>query len=486
MRFGECGLPRRKERMSMNEDWRKRLKLPIGTEFFEKIRKAGAYYVDKTGFIPQLLYGESEVTLFTRPRRFGKTLTMTMLHSFFDITRDSKEVFKGLKISQYPEVCAEWMNQYPTIFLTLKEVEGATFDIAFIELSSLIARVCLNHDYLKQSKKVKPEDLEVFKRLCSKKGTPEEVTSSLLLLSNMLFAHWGKKPIILMDEYDVPLAKANARGYYKEMVDAIRALMNKAFKSNNNLNRAFLTGCLRVSKESIFTGLNNLKIDTISNKEFAEFIGFSQAEVDQLLKDAKLSQCAESVKCWYDGYIFGSSEMYCPWDMMNYVSELQVDPQTPPRGYWKNTSSNDILTRFFEKGASDDAREKFETLLAGGKINVDVTEEITYGTLEDNEDNFWSLLYLTGYLTKADKTPMDGNNLDLRIPNAEIKDLFKTTIIGSFKAKVRVNHDDLFNAFWKGNAAVANEEVGKLLRASISYYDSKERSEERRVGKECR
>lgn len=457
--------------------------MPLGIDFFEKLRKEGYYYIDKTGLISELLGKTFEVSLITRPRRFGKTLAMDMLASFFDISRDSREVFAGLEITKEKELCRQWQNQWPVIFLTLKEVDDLRFESAKVKLGICMSDLYKWHTYLLDSTKINDDDKIAFRRIESRKAGDEEVQNALYNLMRMMNAHFGKQVILLMDEYDVPLAKANENGFYGEMLNIIKGLMNKTLKTNPFLKFAVITGCLRIAKESIFTGTNNFVSDTISGARFNEYFGFTEKEVAELLKKAGFEDHAEEVKQWYDGYHFGTVDIYCPWDVLNHVNALQDAPWTPPRNYWEDTSHNGILHTFIElanngQRADLDVNEKFETLLAGGYIEEAIEENLTYDTLHSSESNLWSLLYLTGYLTQAE--PPEGvrpenGKLFLRIPNEEVKIIFRKTVAAWFNENITtVDRSELFEALWQGDDEKATEIISDILFDTISYHDYKE------------
>ncbi len=442
--------------------------LPIGIDSFERIRREGYSYIDKTGFIAELLKKTFEVNLITRPRRFGKTLCMNMLASFFDIEKDSRDIFSGLKIAEKEDLCSVWMNQWPVIFLSLKSVEGLEFEYAYEQLKSVISDCCLKFEYLLQSEKVNKYDKELLERLSAKKGTREEVSNSVFTLTRMLSSYFGKPVIVLIDEYDVPLAKASENGYYPQMLEVVRGLLGKALKSNEFLKFAVITGCLRIAKESIFTGTNNLVTDTISGERFSEYFGFTEAEVLQLLNDAAFPDHVDEMRIWYDGYHFGKTDIYCPWDVLNHINRLQDNPDAKPESYWKNTSHNGIIRSFLMR-MDLMINEKFEKLLAGESICQKITEDLTYDVLHSSEENLWTILYLTGYLTQ-DGTQND--LLRLRIPNEEVKSIFTETVMEWFKDGVsQKERQNLFQALWEGNEEGATALLSDLLFETISYHD---------------
>jgi len=460
--------------------------MPLGIDSFEEIREGGYYYVDKTNLISELLKKTFKVNLFTRPRRFGKTLAMDTLASFLDIRRETKELFAGLNIEKDKELCRFWQNQWPVIFLTLKELEDAEFEAAEKKFAMCISDLYKRHLYLLESDKIESDDRKMFRRFQFREADAVELQNSLNFLMRMMNAYFGKQAVVLIDEYDVPLAKANENGFYNQMLNILQGFMNKSLKNNSFLKFAVITGCLRISKESIFTGTNNFVSDTISGERFNEYFGFTEAETAGLLKDTGFLEHAEEMKLWYDGYHFGSVHIYCPWDVLNHINALQDAPDTPPKNYWEDTSHNGILRTFIEL-ANDgsrpelDVNDKFEALLAGQCIREPIEENLTYDTLHSSESNLWSLLYLTGYLTqaepleqpKAERTQAD--SLALRIPNEEVKVIFRKTVLRWFQERiVTVDRKELFAAMWQGNAKKATEIISDLLFNTISYYDYKE------------
>lgn len=455
----------------------KALNIPVGISNFEKIRNNGFYYVDKTGLIEELLKTEAEVTLITRPRRFGKTLGMSMLESFFDIRKNSRKLFEGLEIARQSELCSKWMNQCPTVFVSFRQVDGLNFTSAYDMLTMVFADLYNKHLYLLEDSHVTEFQKKTFTNIAHGCGSEKEVKSSLVLLTTMMQQHYGKAVVLLIDEYDVPVAKANAHGYYNEMLDVMKGLL-QALKDNQALCFAVVTGCLKIAKESIFTGTNNFVSDTITDSRLNEYFGFVQSEVDQILADAETEDQAENIRKWYDGYHFGDFDVYCPWDVMNYLLELQHNPQAKPVSYWKNTSDNAIIRSFIDHSGSS-ITKKLENLMAGETIVQRVDENLTYDYLHSSEDNLWSMLYLTGYLTKArneqtDEVLPDGA-IALMIPNEEIRDIFETTVIQWFDDSTRKwNRTLLFDAVWNGDSVNLTKEMNILLRRTISYHDYKE------------
>lgn len=456
----------------------KKMNIPVGISDFEKIRKNGYYYVDKSGLIAELLREEStEVTLITRPRRFGKTLGMSMLNSFFSMEKDSGELFDGLAIMQEKTLCVKWMNQWPTVFLSLKRVDGLDFDGAYGMLMQVIAGVYKQHLYLLDSDRVNDYDKKIITRIMEGTASVEEIKDSLLLLTGAMKEYFGKPVILLIDEYDVPVAKANSHGYYHEMLDVMKGLL-QALKDNPALCFAVVTGCLKIAKESIFTGTNNFVSDTITDSRLNEYFGFTQSDVDLILKDADAVKHAEKIREWYDGYHFGRFDVYCPWDVMNYLVDLQRNPDARPVSYWKNTSDNAIIRSFLDYAGNSITR-KMETLLDGGYIVQRIDEDLTYDYLHSSEENLWSILYLTGYLTRVPAEKLRAELPDgfsaLKIPNAEICEIFELTVKKWFDDSAKTwNRQRLFDAVWNGDEADITKEMSKLLRRTISYHDYRE------------
>ena len=425
------------------------LKLPVGIENFEEIRKLGFYYIDKTRLIEQLLQGWGKVTLFTRPRRFGKTLNMSMLKSFFEIGTD-KTLFDGLYISGNKELCDEHMGKYPVIFLSFKGVEGLTYDEAFDVLVRVIGKEISRVSFLADSDKLTMLEREQYKGLTiiedgSFVFSKDKLISSLQLLSQLLYKHYGQKVVILIDEYDVPLDKAFQNGYYKEMVSLIRGLFGQALKTNEFLQFAVLTGCLRVSKESIFTGLNNFEINSIVDIDHDEQFGFTDDEVMKLLSDYDRSERYPDVKEWYDGYHFGNADIYCPWDVINFAKKLVSDPSARPSAFWINSSGNDMVKHFVDK-ADQTTRDEIEKLVAGGFVEKQLRLDLTYDEIDNTIDNLWSVLFTTGYLTKIGEVKVpDSESYAYRlvIPNKEVREVFILQIQEWFKAVVAKDDDTM-------------------------------------------
>lgn len=456
----------------------KNLNIPVGISDFEKIRREGFYYIDKTGLVKELLNPKpAEVTLITRPRRFGKTLAMSMLENFFDIKKNSRDLFAGLEISASEKLCSQWMNQCPTVSLSFRQVDGLDFSSAYDMLTMVISNLFNRHRYLLESQKISEFQKTAFVQIASQKATAGEIKNSLILLTDMMQTYYGKKVVLLVDEYDVPVAKANNNGYYEEMLDVMKGLM-QALKDNRALGFAVVTGCMKIAKESIFTGTNNFVSDTIADSRLNEYFGFVQREVDQILADGEITDKRELIKQWYDGYHFGDWDVYCPWDVMNYVLELQHNPQAKPAGYWKNTSDNAIIRSFIDYAGGSITR-KLEILMEGGYIIQQIDKNLTYDYLHSSEDNLWSVLYLTGYLTQVRPETLNrelpAGSAALQIPNAEITEIFETTVIRWFDDSVKTwNRNHLFAAVWKGDSEAVTKEMTALLRRNISYHDYRE------------
>lgn len=459
------------------------LKLPVGIDDFEKIRRDGFYYVDKTGLIEQLLEGWGEVNLFTRPRRFGKTLNMSMLRSFFEIGTDPA-LFEGLYIAGNQKLCTEYMGKFPVVFLSLKGVEGLTFEKAKAKLTKLIGREAERFSFLKNSAQLTENEKERYGTLIKMEDgryvmEEEILESSLQTLSELLFRHYGQKTIILLDEYDVPLDKAFQQGYYREMVSLLRALFGDALKTNSFLQFAVLTGCLRVSKESIFTGMNNFKVLSITDARFDEQFGFTEEEVKKLLEAYGLESHLAETKEWYDGYRFGTADIYCPWDVINHVDRLIGEPEAEPQSYWINTSGNDLVKRFIHQ-ANKTTRDEIERLIEGEAIEKRVRLELTYEEIDQSIDNLWSVLFTTGYLTQAGKR---GEGIyRLVIPNREVREVYKLQIREWFQKKVFSNVEEL-TAFWKaveeGDTQQMERYLNRIRGNSISVFDTKARNGEK-------
>ena len=453
------------------------LKLPVGIDNFEKIRQNGFYYVDKTSLIEQLFSNWGEVNLFTRPRRFGKTLNMSMLKYFFEIGTD-RSLFDGLHICANEKICSEHMGKYPVIFLSLKNAEGLNFDTAKYQMVELIAREAERFPFLAKDTNLSDRDREKHRALTAfadghYQMSDEVLYGSLQTLSELLYKHFNQKTVILIDEYDVPLDKAFQHGYYREMVALIRALFGRALKTNEALAFAVLTGCLRVSKESIFTGLNNFKILSITDSRFDEQFGFTDKEVQKLLADYHLEARFSETKEWYDGYRFGNVDVYCPWDVINHIDRIKDDPNARPEAYWINTSGNDLVKRFVDK-ANRTTRNEIEQLIAGNAIEKMLRLDLTYDEIDNSIENLWSVLFTTGYLTQTGMT--EDGAYRLVIPNREIREGFKLQIQEWFKKSIFSNTEQL-TAFWKafeeGNTDGVEMYLNRIMSNSISVFDIK-------------
>ena len=418
------------------------LNLPVGIENFEEIRQLGFYYIDKTRLIEQLLQGWGKVTLFTRPRRFGKTLNMSMLKSFFEIGAD-KSLFDGLYISGNKELCAEYMGKYPVIFLSLKGVDGLDFTTARRMLCAILKNELDRHYYLKTSDALTDEDRTLFIKMLQ--GSYDNIEDSIRMLSKLLFKHFGQKVVILIDEYDVPLDKAFQNGYYKEMVSLIRGLFGQALKTNEFLQFAVLTGCLRISKESIFTGLNNFKVMSITDSRFDEQFGFTDGDVRRLLSDYGMDSHFDEIKEWYDGYHFGRADVYCPWDVINHVDHLRDDSDAKPQTYWINSSGNSLVRRLINR-ADSSTKDEIERLIAGEAIEKVIRLDLTYDEIDNSIDNIWSVLFTTGYLTKIGEVKLPDSEsyaYKLVIPNKEVREVFVLQIQEWFKTVVANENDTM-------------------------------------------
>lgn len=455
-------------------EWKK---LPVGLENFQEIEKSGFYYVDKTKLIEHLFENWSKVNLFTRPRRFGKTLNMSMLKSFFEIGAD-RTLFDGLYISRNQKLCEEYMGKYPVIFLSLKGIDGLSFEAAKYRLTELIGVEAERFAFLADSEKLTENERSKYRaiiHLVNGKYSMDEdmLVSSLQTLSQLLCRHYGQKAIILIDEYDVPLDKAFQHGYYKEMVSLIRGLFGQALKTNDDLQFAVLTGCLRVSKESIFTGLNNFKVYAADDVRYDEEFGFTNEEVKKLLANYNLQEHFEKVKEWYDGYHFGDADIYCPWDVINYVDDLLSDPNVQPKSYWINSSGNDLVKRFIEQ-ADITTKDEIEQLIAGNAVEKRIRSDLTYDEIDNSIDNIWSVLFTTGYLTRLGKA--DNGVYKLIIPNQEIREWFNQIV-----ANNRASIDKINQGFLEGKAETIQRELTMFLGETIRVFDTKARNEEKEI-----
>jgi len=451
-------------------------KVGVGKSDFAALRESGNYYVDKTELIYELANDtDNQVTLFTRPRRFGKTLMMSMMENFFSIRKNSESIFEGLAIMGHEYFCKEWMNQYPVLFISFKDAEADEFDVAYAKLKTVIADVCKRISDISFGENVNSFDVEVFNRLQAQTGTDADIQNSLKMIMRMMNTVYGKRVILLIDEYDVPLAKASEKdtsknGYYSKMLDVIKGIMSTALKDNEFLQFAVITGCLRIAKESIFTGTNNFASYSVLDERFSRYFGFLEDEVDTMLEVADRKEAAKEIKEWYDGYVFGNSYVYCPWDVINHISALRYKRTTKPKNYWKNTSHNGILLTFV-KHSDFDVAGKFEKLLNGGTIVQTISDELTYDTLHSTEDNLWSVLLMTGYVTKADPNE-DGDTVSLKIPNKEIASIFQDSVIRYFTDTVSSDTiKELLEALWEKDEIGSGEILSGLLWDTISYND---------------
>lgn len=461
----------------------RKIKLPVGIEDFKEIRQEEFYYIDKTKLLEQLLEKWGKVNLFTRPRRFGKTLNMSMLRYFFEIGTD-ESLFDGLYIKNNKKICEEYMGKFPVIFISLKNVEGLDFETALCRFVEIIGREAERFYFLLDSEKLTVNEKERYKTLIRLDNGRYSMdvnilASALRLLSELLYKHYGKKTIIIIDEYDVPLDKAFQNGYYREMVSLIRAMFGDALKTNDFLQFAVLTGCLRVSKESIFTGLNNFKVLSIADTRFDEQFGFTDEEVQTLLESYGLLEHISETKEWYDGYHFGDADVYCPWDVINHVDRLCGEPDAKPQSYWINTSGNGLVKRFIDK-ANKTTRDEIERLVSGETIEKQVSLELTYDEIDTTIDNLWSVLFTTGYLTQTGMT--ESGAYKLVIPNKEVREVYKLQIQEWFKRTVMSNTEQLKN-FWKafdeGDTKAVENYLNRTLSNSISVFDTKARDEEK-------
>ncbi len=457
-------------RLKMNSNAGK--KLPIGIENFEKLRKEDFYYIDKTGFMKELLLNWGEVNLFVRPRRFGKSLNMSMLKCFFEPDSD-KSIFDGLAIVQETILCEKYMGKFPTISISLKEMHGDSYETACDMAIRVINKEARRHQYLLDSKRLTSNDKDKFSVLLSSGMKEADLCYSLCTLSELIEKHHERKVILLIDEYDVPLEKAFSQGYYDRMVIFIRKLLGAALKTNDSLQFAVITGCLRISKESIFTGLNNILVHTIADAEFDEYFGFTDNEVKMLLEYYQLSDSYGAIKEWYDGYRFGNAEVYCPWDVICHCNRLRTNANVQPQDYWSNTSSNDIVSRFIKNSNTGTTKNEIERLVAGEAIEKEIYMELTYKDLYESIDNMWSVLFLTGYLTQQGEP--QGDMFRLSIPNLEIRNIFTKQIMEFFKETVRQDGESV-NAFCEalknGNAKDVEKRFREYLKKTISIRDT--------------
>lgn len=452
-------------------------KLPIGIDNFEKLCFEDFYYIDKTGFIKALLQDWGEVNLFTRPRRFGKSLNMSMLENFFSVEGD-KHIFDGLEITKEKSLCEEYMGKYPVIFISMKGVDALSYETAFQMAVQVIKEAAARTYFLLESRELNEHDKEEYKALLDSDMSEAVFGNSLKKLSGLLEKYYGTKVILLIDEYDVPLAKAFQNGYYEQMATLLRSLFGEALKTNTSLKFAVLTGCLRISKESIFTGLNNLRVLSVADTEFAEYFGFTDREIRELLAYYECPEQYNMVKAWYNGYQFGDTQVYCPWDVICHCAKLRTDKTAEPQNYWINTSSNDAVRRFIQESANITTKKEIERLIDGEVIIKEIYQEITYPEMYQTIENIWSLLFMTGYLTQRGRA--EGRRMKLSIPNREIRDVFVTQVMGFFKELVRED-GEMMNRFCDALQAGDAGEVERIftgyLRRTISIRDTAARKE---------
>ena len=457
-------------------------RIPIGIEFYKQMIEKDYYYVDKTLIIKKLLDQGGQVNLFTRPRRFGKTLLQTMLRTFFEAERDwngqpkdNSHYFDGMKIMDAGEEYTSHLGQYPVIFLSLKSAKQPTFEMAYQSLADEIMKEFERHHYVLSDGNMFPAKREKYMKLLEGKADEIDYAKAIAFLSECLEQYHGKKVIILIDEYDVPLENSYFEGFYEQMIKFIRSLSESALKTNESLEFAVITGCLRISKESIFTGLNNLEIISFLNKQYAESFGFTQTEVEQMLEYYEIVQKKQEIKDWYDGYLFGNAEVYNPWSVINYVKTAVSDEEAFPKPYWSNTSSNSIIRELVE-GADSDVKDEIESLIAGGSIEKQIHEDITYGDIHQSQDNLWNFLFFTGYL-KAVSQRFEEDTIyqTMKIPNAEIRYIYRNTIREWFEQKIKVgDFTPMYRAVLGGEADVFERMLKEQLAGSISYFDSEE------------
>ena len=451
---------------------KERKRLPVGVENFELIIHDNYYYVDKTDLISELLRNGGMVNLFTRPRRFGKTLNMSMLEHFFSIERD-QSIFDGLEISKDTKLCEGYMGKYPVISISLKGINATTYEEAFDFAVQIMKNAAGKMQFLLESGNLSDFDKSEYKKLLDSGMSKAVFCSGLKTLSELLEKHYGTKVVLLIDEYDVPLAKAFENGYYDQMIFLIRSLLEQALKTNDSLKFAVMTGCMRISKESIFTGLNNLKVLSITDERYDEYFGFTDTEVREMLKYYEIEDHYEEVKNWYDGYLFGSVEVYCPWDVLNYCDKLKDHTDSFPENYWINTSSNDAVRKFIRMSDNFKTKREIETLLAGGEITKEIHQELTYPEMYQSLENVWSLLFMTGYLTQRGR--VDAKRYKLAIPNLEIRDIFETQIMEYFKESVAKDGDTLSrfcDALKSGEETKVEEIFESYLKKTISIRDT--------------
>ena len=445
--------------------------LPVGRTDFREIRQAHCYYVDKTSSISKLIRDGAKSILFTRPRRFGKTTFQSMLRSFFDIREDSRDIFSGLAVMEDREAVENWMNRYPVVYLSFKDIDGLKLEYAIDVLRSMLVELFQGYGFLRDDDL--GGDAGIFGRILLNKASIGDIKQSLNILAKLLYNHYGRKVIFIFDEYDVPLDKAERNGYYDEMLDVIRAMFLSVLKDCPYTEKGILTGCLRISKESLFTGLNNLAVYSVTGAEYADAFGFTEEEVRRLLSDTGLTDKADVIQKWYDGYAIGDKHIYTPWDVISYIDRLQVNPEAEPENYWANSSRNDVIRRLIDMTDAEVGAD-YSALIDGRNIEKRVLETLTYGDLYSSEENIWSLLLATGYLTLAGKYYPNGETL-LKLPNEEIRCLFAHYVDEWFSENVRKSsRKTLFHAIWTGDTDMLSEQISQYLFDTISYYDYRE------------
>ena len=448
-----------------------RIKLPISTADFERIREGKFYYIDKTRIISRIISDDADFILFTRPRRFGKTTLQTMLRSFFDIRKNSAQLFSGLDIEKDEAAVNGWMNKYPVIYLTFKDIDGLNFNVALDVLRGKLSSLYQGYSFIGIPEENK--DAEIFTDICNGKCTVSEIRRSLEILAKRLYSYYHQKVIFLLDEYDVPLDKAEKNGYYREMLDIIRAMFLSVLKDCPYTEKGILTGCLRISKESLFTGLNNLAVYSVTSAKYADTFGFTEQEVARLLSDAGLAEKSDIIRKWYDGYAIGNEHIYTPWDVISYVDMLQIDINAKPENYWANSSGNDVIRRLIDMTDAE-VGDDYSTLINSGIIKKRIVETLTYNNLYSSAENIWSLLLMTGYLTLAGEY-FPNEESALRLPNEEIRLLFDSSIDEWFSDTIKgSDRKALFASIWEGDADVLSKEISAYLRQTISTYDFKE------------
>lgn len=449
-----------------------RIKLPISTADFERIREGKFYYIDKTRIISRIISDDADFILFTRPRRFGKTTLQTMLRSFFDIRKNSAQLFSGLDIEKDEAAVNGWMNKYPVIYLSLKDIDGATFESALYRFREIIIELFTANSFILDTE-ISKSDRNLFMKLMSTDSSQDDIAGSLKFLVRLLCSHFGKQVIVLIDEYDVPLDKANNNGYYPQMLLLLRSLFTSVLKDNPNVIKGIMTGCLRVSKESIFTGLNNLCIYSLTSPSYSDAFGFTEKEVSKLLSDAGLKNKAKEIQNWYDGYRIGKDHIYASWDVLSYVKDHIANPDTPPKNYWANTSGNEIIKKLINETNAAISSE-YTDLINGKTISRRINENLTYSDLYNSEDNLWSLLFETGYITLSGLYNENGETL-LSLPNEEMKRLFIASSDSWFRESIsKENLSDLFHAIWQDNPEKLSELLSDYLFRTISYNDYSE------------